>query len=248
MTEKYFWNGILQIKWKNHKTKLDFSLLGYYNSTFIVFYRICKEKKQGKRPEFFRQENMIRNSLTFQFLKNPFSVGAVCASSPALAQEITTSAGLEKASCIAELGPGTGALTGAILAKKAPDANFFAVELNLSVLEVFRKNFPSVKVYNESAANLKDIAGRENVEKVDSVISGLPWAAFPPALQDELLSAISSTLAEDGIFSTFTYLYCPLLPAGRQFRKKLSRHFSTVESSSIVWKNLPPAFVYRCKK
>ncbi|MBR2364152.1 MAG: hypothetical protein IKA79_03025 [Lentisphaeria bacterium] len=191
---------------------------------------------------------MIKNSLTFQFLKNPFSVGAVCPSSPELAQEISSFAGLENASSIAELGPGTGALTGAILNKKAPEACFFAIELNLSVLEVFRKKFPSVKVYNESAANLADIARRENLTKVDSVISGLPWAAFPSALQDELLSAISSSLSEEGCFSTFSYLHCPLLPAGKRFREKLSRYFTRVETSSIVWKNVPPAFVYRCRK
>ena len=191
---------------------------------------------------------MIRNSLTFQFLKNPFSVGAVCPSSPQLAEEITTFAGLESASSIAELGPGTGALTGAILEKKNPEACFFAVELNLSVLETFRKKFPSVTVYNESAANLREIARREKVEALDAVISGLPWAAFPAPLQDELLSAISSSLADHGCFSTFTYIHCPLLPAGRRFREKLSCYFPRVEVSSMVWKNLPPAFVYRCRK
>lgn len=191
---------------------------------------------------------MIKNSLTFQFLKNPFSVGAVCPSSPALAREITSKVGLENASVIAELGPGTGALTGAILKKKDPDACFFAIELNLSVLEIFRKNFPSVKVYHESAANLGRIAEQEKVAKVDTVISGLPWAAFPPALQDELLSAIVSSLSDDGCFSTFSYIHCPFLPAGKRFRKKLQEHFARIETSSVVWKNLPPAFVYRCRK
>ena len=191
---------------------------------------------------------MIKNSLTFQFLKNPFSVGAVCPSSAFLAEEIASNAGLENASSIAELGPGTGALTGAILKRKADEAKFFAVELNLSVLEIFQKKFPEVKVYNESASNLGEIAGKEGLTSVDSVISGLPWAAFPEFLQDELLSAIAGTLSPDGCFSTFTYLHCPLLPAGKRFRNKLSEYFTDVETSAIVWRNLPPAFVYRCRK
>ena len=191
---------------------------------------------------------MDRNSLSFQFLKNPFTVGACCPSSPFLAQEITSFTGLENVSSIVELGPGTGALTGAILKKKAPDARFFAVELNVSVLETFRKNFPEVKVYNESAVNLPEIARKEGLARVDTIISGLPWALFPDALQNELLSAITSTLAGDGWFCTFSYIHCPLLPAGRLFRKKLDENFTRVETSSVVWKNLPPAFVYRCRK
>lgn len=191
---------------------------------------------------------MIKNSLTFQFLKNPFSVGAVCPSSAFLAEEIASNAGLENASSIAELGPGTGALTGAILKRKADEAKFFAVELNLSVLEIFQKKFPEVKVYNESASNLAEIAKKEGLTEIDAVISGLPWAAFPEYLQDELLSAIAGTLSPRGCFSTFSYIHCPLLPAGRRFRNKLSEYFTSVETSSVVWRNLPPAFVYRCRK
>lgn len=191
---------------------------------------------------------MDRNSLTFQFLKNPFSVGSFCPSSSFLAQEITSFAGLENASSIAELGPGTGALTGAILQKMRKDAKFFAVELNISVLETFRKKFPEVKVYNESAVNLPAILQKENLPQLDAVISGLPWAVFPSSLQDDLLAAITSTLSGNGWFCTFSYIHCPLLPAGRRFRKKLEKNFTFVETSSIVWKNLPPAFVYRCRK
>lgn len=191
---------------------------------------------------------MIKNSLTFQFLKNPFSVGAVCPSSPFLAREIVAGIGLEDSASVVELGPGTGALTGTILERKRPDAKFFAVELNLSVLEIFRKKFPDVTVYNESAANLAQIIEKENLPNVDTVISGLPWAAFPSSLQDELLSAISSTLSPEGSFCTFSYIHCPFLPSGKRFRRKLAHHFSKVETSSVVWKNLPPAFVYRCKK
>ena len=175
-------------------------------------------------------------------------MGAVCSSSPFLAEEIAKNAGLEKASSIAELGSGTGALTGAILKRKSADAKFFAVELNVSVLESFRKKFPEVKIYNESASKLGEIIRKEGLTSIDAVISGLPWAVFPGFLQDELLSAITETLSPGGCFSTFSYIHCPLLPAGKRFRNKLSEYFMNVETSTVVWRNLPPAFVYRCRK
>ena len=225
---------------KYTKKCLIFLFAGLY---YILYLRNIKILKNIKTAE-----TMIRNSLTFQFLKNPFSVGAVCPSSPFLAEEIAKNAGLETALSVAELGPGTGALTGAILKRKSDEAKFFAVELNVSVLEIFRKKFPEVKIYNESAAKLGEIARKEGLTSVDSVISGLPWAAFPESLQDELLSAIAGTLSPDGCFSTFSYIHCPLLPAGKRFRNKLSEYFASVETSAVVWRNLPPAFVYRCRK
>ena len=38
------------------------------------------------------------------------------------------------------------------------------------------------------------------------------------------------------------------IPAGRRFRGQLNESFSHVESSPTVWRNLPPAFVYRCRR
>jgi hypothetical protein len=40
-----------------------------------------------------------------------------------------------------------------------------------------------------------------------------------------------------------------VLPAGRRFTVLLEETFAgAVERSPIVWKNLPPALVYRCEK
>ena len=51
-----------------------------------------------------------------------------------------------------------------------------------------------------------------------------------------------------GQFATFAYLQGLLLPAGQRFKDKLAQSFSKVEKSPTVWRNLPPAFVYRCTK
>lgn len=191
---------------------------------------------------------MLKNSLPVQFLLNPFTVGAVCPSSRELACEITSHIGLEKVSSVAELGPGTGALTGMILERMDKKSKFFAVELNESVIEEFRKKFPGTTIYNESAVLLKKLAARENLENIDVIVSGLPWASFPSQLQDDLLDAILDTLPPGGVFATFAYLQGRLLPAGKRFRRKLDQHFSRVEKSRIIWKNIPPAFIYRCWK
>jgi phospholipid N-methyltransferase len=128
------------------------------------------------------------------------------------------------------------------------EARFFTVELNPAMIPVFRKRFPKVTIYNDSATKLPEILKKEGLPHVDAIISGLPWAAFPAGLQDELLDAIVQSLPEGGFFSTYGYVQGAILPGAKGFRKRLQKHFSKIEKTPVVWLNLPPAFVYNCKK
>lgn len=190
----------------------------------------------------------MKTTLLGQFLKKPLTTGAVCASSTSLAKVLTAGIGLENACSAAELGPGTGAVTRIILDRIPENCRFFTVELNADVIGAFHRKFPSVTVYNDSAANLPELVRRENLPELDTVVSGLPWAVFPGELQEQILSAVMQSLKPGGYFTTFAYLQGMLLPAGQQFKKRIERIFSHVEKSSVVWNNFPPAFVYRCRK
>lgn len=190
----------------------------------------------------------MRESILVQFLKKPLTTGAICPSSKELSRTLTECIQIEKAHTIAELGPGTGAITEAILAAMDPKAHFFAIELNESVIPAFQRRFPSVKLYNDSAANLRKIIQEESISKVDVILSGLPWASFPDHLQEEILTAILDVLPDGGYFTTFAYLQGTMLPTGVKFRQRLEKYFSHVEKSKIIWRNLPPAFAYRCRK
>jgi phospholipid N-methyltransferase len=183
-----------------------------------------------------------------QFFKAPRSIGAVCPSSPKLCRKIATGVGLERARVVVELGPGTGAITPIILDMKHPECLFFAVELNDEIITVFRKRFPSVKVYQDCASNLPKMLKKEGVGKADLIISGLPWTTFPVKLQEKILKSIDASLAPGGVFTTFAYLQGLLLPSSGNFKKLLRHHFAKVERSQVVWTNIPPAFVYRCTK
>lgn len=183
-----------------------------------------------------------------QFFKDPQATGAIAASSPGLARVITSEIGLETATTVVELGPGTGAFTGRIIKTIPTNATFFAVELNTEIVKAFQKRYPDVKIHTECATKLVELLKKENVESVDVVVSGLPWAAFPDQLQEDILGAVVESLAPGGVFTTFAYLQGLLLPAGKKFRKRLDDNFSSVAKSKTVWANLPPAFVYRCRK
>lgn len=192
--------------------------------------------------------SIMRNTILGQFLLRPRTTGAIWPSSPSLCRTLAGEIGIEKAASVVELGPGTGAATGIILEAICPDARFFAIELNEEVAKPFRQRFPEVTLYNESAANLPALLKKENLTHVDVIVSGLPWASFPDSLQEELLDAIYAALPENGSFATFAYLQGTLLPTGMKFRKRLAKYFKSVQTSQVVWMNLPPAFVYRCTK
>ena len=190
----------------------------------------------------------MKDSILVQFLRKPLTTGAICPSSHELSRTLTECIHIDEALNIAELGPGTGAITEAIIKAMNPHANFFAVELNDAVIPAFKRRFPKVKLYNDSAANLKQIMQKESIRKVDVILSGLPWASFPDHLQEEILAAILEALPDGGYFTTFAYLQGTWLPTGIKFKHRLEKYFSHVEKSKIVWCNIPPAFAYRCRK
>jgi phospholipid N-methyltransferase len=183
-----------------------------------------------------------------QFLKNPKHIGAIAPSSRALSRRIVSDIGIESASVILEYGPGTGVFTRQILKAKSPGAVFAAIERNELLAAGFRREFPGVPLYEDSAENAPGIVRDLGADKVDCVISGLPWAAFDDGLQDRLIEATLEVLREGGTFVTFAYLQGLLLRSGKRFAQKLKANFSRVGRSGVVWWNLPPAFVYRCQR
>lgn len=188
------------------------------------------------------------SELIKQFFVRPRTIGALCPSTRFLAKEITKDVGIEEASVVVEIGAGTGAFTQHILDKVSENSNFLAIEINEKVYNVLKSRFPDVKIYNDCASKLSEILHSENLNHVDTIVSGLPWAAFPDSLQTKLLTSIYDNLKPGGTFTTFAYLQGMILPSAHRFKKRLQKYFSEVNKGSVVWTNIPPAFVYRCIK
>lgn len=152
----------------------------------------------------------------------------------------------ERVRNVVEFGPGTGVFTEAIVQRLHPDAKFCAIERSAELAQKTRARCPSTVVVEDSAANLAAICDAQGLGAVDAVICGLPWASFSAALQTDIFDAMLSRMAPGATFATFAYWQGVILPAGRRFSKRLRSSFSQVKRSHTVWRNLPPAFVYRC--
>jgi len=182
------------------------------------------------------------------FVKRPFDTGSITPSSAELAAAMVDGMGIPEADTVVELGPGTGVFTRAIQGQLRPSARLLCFEINPEMAEALRHNFPSVQVVNDSVENLAHHLKEAGREGIDAAISGLPWAAFSPERQQRLLDATVTPLRPGGRFATFAYSHAAWMPPARRFRDLLASRFSTVETSKVVWRNLPPAFVYRCRK
>lgn len=179
-----------------------------------------------------------------QFVTHPKEVGAFAASSKHLAERVTEAAGVPNADVVVEYGAGTGTITRVLREKLRNEATFIALEINPEFVEIFRGQLPDVELIEGSAENTRQYLQERGRQDCDSIVSGLPWAAFDEELQDRLLEATLEALRPGGKFATYMYISSVVLPAGRRFRKKLESRFSKIGKTEVCWKNLPPAIVY----
>lgn len=194
--------------------------------------------------------NAIQNTVLFfgKFIASPRSIGAIAPSGSQLAAEIVRLVEVGSAGVVLELGPGTGVFTSVISRYLPVNAHFIAIEADPHLALMLRKKMPAVRVVAGSAEHIGRIMKSYHLSQADCIVSGLPWSTFSDSLQDSILQAARDVLRSGGKFATFSYVHALPLRQAKRFRAKLESSFSTVEKSPVIWKNLPPAFVYCCTK
>jgi len=177
------------------------------------------------------------------FVREPFKVGSLWPSSPALSRAVVSGCEFAPGDTVVELGPGTGNFTELLLERMANRGRLVALELSPTNISVLRKRFAPCEIIHDSAEHL---ARYVEPQSARCVVSGLAWGNMLPALQDRILDAMLTSLSPRGQFVAFGYIHAKWFPTSRRFRRRLMRDFRRVETTPIVWHNLPPAFVYRC--
>ncbi|MBB5083540.1 class I SAM-dependent methyltransferase [Nonomuraea endophytica] len=189
-----------------------------------------------------------RISFLLEFARHPMTVGAVTPSSAALAHAITTPIPHTGDPIVVELGAGTGAFTRVIQRLLDGRGHHIAVESNEQFARRLAARFPGVDVVAVSAQHLPDVLARRGHLPADVIVSGLPWAAFPPAKQRDVLAAVVGSLSREGAFTTFAYAHLRWAAPARRLRRSLEASFEEVVVGRTIWANLPPAFVYHCRR
>lgn len=177
------------------------------------------------------------------FIREPFKVGACWPSSSALSRALVGGCEFRRDDTVVELGPGTGAFTELLLKRLHGRGRMVALEISPTNISVLRKRFAPCEIIHDSAEHLTRYVEPGSAR---CVVSGLAWGNMLPALQDRILDAVRAALAPRGQFVAFGYIHAKWLPTSRRFHRRLQEDYHRVETTPIVWRNLPPAFVYRC--
>lgn len=186
-------------------------------------------------------DSVTENEVFFKhWLRSPRSMGSIIPSSMYLARAIAAEVVWEPGSHVIELGGGTGAITQGLLERGIPPSSLVVVELETNLYQYLSGRYPEVSVVQGDATRLREIVARLPVERVSTVISGLPMLrmplAFKRAIVDQALSVMPAGHA------MLQYTYSPVAPVpvkAFNLDARLARY---------VVRNFPPAAVWRYRR
>ncbi len=171
-------------------------------------------------------------------LRDPRRVSAVAPSGRALAR-LMTSEIVASHGPVIELGPGTGAITRALLDRGVAERQLALIELDPQLAVILRRRFPAARVLAIDAGRLRRVDPFDGCA-AGAVVSGLPLLSLRNHEIMSVLSGAFRRLRPDGAFYQFTYgLRCPV---PRPILKRLGLHAQRI---GWVVSNIPPASVYR---
>jgi phosphatidylethanolamine/phosphatidyl-N-methylethanolamine N-methyltransferase len=180
-------------------------------------------------------------------VRSPSVIGAVAPSGVALSDLLASVAPSTGRPVVVELGPGTGVVSTALRRRLPEGARHIAVEIDTGMVEHLQRTRPWLEVVQGDAMDLQKLLADAGVDRVDAIISGLPWTLFPESAQRGILEQVTRVLGPDSTFTTFAYRHVTRLPTQQRFRAMLESMFDEVRRTPTVWRNLPPALAYQCR-
>lgn len=190
----------------------------------------------------------LAGAFILEVCKNPHAVGAIAPTGGVVAKTLVQTAEVKTSKRIIELGSGTGAITKYIVKGTSIESDILAIEKNPEFSAALRARFPGIKVRCGCVSRLQQFATQVGFTNVESIISALPWTVFSSAMQADIVNSVASLLSANGVFTTVACYGLHLTNGGRRFRSLLEERFSEVRATPVIWRNFPPAFVYRCSK
>jgi phosphatidylethanolamine/phosphatidyl-N-methylethanolamine N-methyltransferase len=172
-----------------------------------------------------------------EWVNDPRQIGAIAPSSKNLAAAMARWLPPEPNSYVLELGPGTGAVTQALLQRgHAPD-RLVAIEKSPKMAEHLRERFPDTHIVTGDALDLVELLKLQvnQSNNIAVVFSSLPMMNFEPEAAARLAQSIRAVLRPKGRLVQYSYHIGTRQP-------KAPAHFRFVDAEWVLL-NLPPARV-----
>lgn len=184
----------------------------------------------------------MKTNFILEYIRTPKTIGAVAPSSKCLAEKMIKNIDFDNCSVIAEYGAGTGIFTAEVIRHKKKSTKFLVIERNDRFYRILRRKFAkcrNVYVIHGNAQCLGEYMRKYKADKIDYIISGLPFASLPHDISDKILAETRKIISQsDGKFITFQYTL---------FKRKLFEKFFDITKIDFTAINLPPAFVLTMK-
>lgn len=172
-------------------------------------------------------------------IARPKQVGAVAPSSRMLARAIADEVDPKSPGAVLELGPGTGAITQALLERGVLPERLTTIEYDADFALGIAQRFPGVTVIQGDAFDLERTLGPRKSERFSAIISGIPLLNFPIARRKAYVEALVHRLLPGAALIQFSYGVHAPIPAPRGH---------SVNCTAMIWVNLPPARVWVYRK
>ena len=190
---------------------------------------------EKKSPRLDDEVQFIRS-----WLEKPLATGAVMPSGRVLARTMASYVDPKVEGPVVELGPGTGPVTEALVARGLDPARLVLVEFNPDFCRLLRSRYPAATVVQGDAYAMRRLLDGTLKRPAAAIVSGLPLVTKPIRTRIRLLHDALSVMQPDAPFIQFTYSTMPPIP-------KTLAHVTT-EASERIWMNLPPARVWVYRK
>jgi phosphatidylethanolamine/phosphatidyl-N-methylethanolamine N-methyltransferase len=192
----------------------------------------------NKAKKSFRLDDEVR--FIRSWVERPLATGAVMPSGKPLARKMASYVDPKTEGPVVELGPGTGAVTAALVEQGIEPSRLVLVEFNPAFCRLLRTRYPDATVVQGDAYGLKRLLGGRIHQPAAAIVSGLPLFTKPLRMRVRLLADAFTVLAPNGPFVQFTYAVVPPIP------RSYSR--AHVQPSKRIWFNIPPAQVWVYRK
>ncbi len=167
-------------------------------------------------------------------------MGAVMPSGRVLARTMAQYVNVDSKEPVVELGPGTGAITNALIEHGVDQKRLVLVEYNPGFCALLRDRYPHATIVQGDAYTLRDSLWNVLNAPASAVVSGLPLVTKPMLTRLKLVRDAFGALAPGAPFVQFTYSVAPPIPR--------SLPGVSTEASERIWMNLPPARVWVYRK
>ncbi|MBX4889256.1 MULTISPECIES: phospholipid N-methyltransferase PmtA [Rhizobium] len=172
-------------------------------------------------------------------MQGPKTVGSIVPTSSITAKRMASVIDLSSELPVLELGPGTGAITKAILGRGVRPENLVAIEYSTDFHQHLLRTYPGVNFINGDAFDLKTTLGDYGDQTFDCVISCIPLLNFPMAMRVSLLESLLDRLPAGRPVVQISYgAISPIAANGDRY---------SIHHFDFVMRNIPPAqlWIYR---